>query len=325
METLTVITSQVGKDEWFPDNTEIVVPPIRPLGVPQRFGGRWLFGLDVYRLCRKRGIDAVFIHMAKDWAYQLKPAFALLRIPVVLWYAHGSVTLRLRLAALCAERIVTSTTDGCRLSSSKINVIGQAIDTDSFIPRDAEELDTVLYIGRISQRKRVALIYDVAKVLAATKNPCGVTRTCIVGSARTLHDLRYEYELRSRIWRERMEGSVEMAGHVPHDRLPEFYSRAFVHLNVSETGSMDKSVMESLAAGCPVLTSNPAFKEILREYPEFMITDERPNAIAEQITHIHERRGEYDPWRLRNLVFGRHSLDTYAERILQVIQECTGH
>lgn len=324
VRTLTVVTSYAAQGERIPDNMDVVIPPVRPFGVPHRYGGRWFFNLDVYRLCRKRGIDAVFIHMAKNWAYQLKPALTWLGAPVVLWYAHGTVTWSLRAAALCVDRIVTSTPDGCRLKSrEKIRVIGQAIDVRSFVPPETRNLDTVLYVGRISRRKRVDLIYEVAKSLVAMDSNVASTDTLIVGSSRTLDDLRYEYELRSRLWKEHMENSVEVSGHVPHERLPEFYKRAFVHLNVSETGSMDKSVMEALAAGCPVLTSNTAFKEILRKYPEFIIADCRPEAIAEQIGHIHERRMDYDPWELRALVTDQHSLDTYADRVLQVLMECT--
>lgn len=321
VETLTVLTTRLGRIEGMPANVDIVTPPARPLGVPHRYGGRWAYNFEIYGLCKKRRIDAVFVHMAKDWAYQLKPAFSALRLPVVMWYAHGSVTLGLRTAVRCVDSVLTSTPDGCRLKSDKISVIGQAIDVKSFAPPDKRTLDSILYVGRITRRKRVDLIFEVAKELKKMDMGDAFPTVIVVGASRTMDDLRFEYELRSSIWMERMENAVKLLGHVPHERIPEFYQRAFVHLNVSETGSMDKSVMEALAAGCPVLTSNAAFKETLREYPEFIVDDPRPEAVAEKIAHIHRNRFDYDVLKLRGLVDDRHSLYTYADRVLSVIED----
>jgi hypothetical protein len=51
-----------------------------------------------WRLARRERVDAVFVHMAHRQAYRLWPVFRVLRLPVLLWYAHGAVTWHLRLA-----------------------------------------------------------------------------------------------------------------------------------------------------------------------------------------------------------------------------------
>jgi len=71
-----------------------------------------------------------------------------------------------------------------------------------------------------------------------------------------------------------------------------------------------------------VLTTNPAFKTILKDYPEFLINDIRLEAIAEQVEHIFERWDDYDPEKLRGLVVGEHDLHSYATRVLSQIKEC---
>lgn len=320
VEKLVVLTSSVGQCGDMGDNVEIVVPPARPLGIPHRFGGRWAFNLDVFNLCRSRHIDAVFVHMAKNWTYQLKPAFGMLGLPVVMWYAHGTVTQGLRLAAWCANRIVTSTSEGCRLDNGKIHVIGQAIDTRAFAPPPKRSLESVLCVGRISRRKRVGLVYEAMTALRGVMGEERAPPCLVIGSARTAEDLKYENELRNRIWTDGSEDRFRMVGFVPHDRIAGFYNAAFLHFNVSETGSMDKSVMEALAAGCPVLTSNPAFERILSDYPEFLLLDVRPEAIAERILEIYQRRFEYDPGALRKLVLDHHSMETYPDRIIREIE-----
>ncbi len=320
VDHLLVLSSTVGRLSTLPANTEVITPPVRPLGIPHRFGGRFAFNKHVFELCRERRIDAVVIHMAMEWAYILSPTFRFLRLPVVMWYAHGTVSQRLRLAIRCVDRVITSTPGGCRIRSEKIRVIGQAIDTDHFrVPQD-RSLQNVVYVGRISPRKRIDLLYGTSKALTDA-NGLPEIPFHVVGPLLSLEDLHYAHSLQDTIWREQQEGNFRMMGFVPYARLPELYESAFLHLNVSETGSMDKTVMEGLSAGCPVLTSNPAFIDTLQDYPEFIARDDRPEAIAEQIRHIYERRRDYDPLRLRALVDGRHDMNSYADRVLNVVRE----
>jgi glycosyltransferase involved in cell wall biosynthesis len=321
VEQVYVLTSRIGETGSLPSNVEVIIPPVRPLGIPHRFGGRWAFNLDIYQLCKKHSINAVFVHMAMEWAYILYPTFKLLKLPVVMWYAHGSVTYRLNLAIHCVDRVVTSTPEGCRVDDKRIKVIGQAINTAHFDIQDKRLMTNVLYVGRISQRKRVNLLYQVHKELQRTGGDRNRITFDIVGAALNEEDLRYDSDLRSTIWRDRVEHSFRMQGLVPYERIPEFYEAAFLHINVSETGSMDKTVMEALASGCPVLTSNPAFFELLKDFPEFLIEDDRPEAIAEKVRHIYQRRMDYDPVKLQSIVQEGHDLDTYADRVLNIIRE----
>ena len=316
VERLVVVTSAVGRLEDVPANTEVVVVPVRPLGIPQRLGGRFAFNRQLRILCVKHRIDAAFIHMAINWAYTSGPMLRLMGIPVIMWYAHGTVTRRLKWAVRCVDAVVTSTSEGCRVNDPRVQVIGQAIDSALFrVPKQRLQR-SVLYVGRISPRKRVDLLYRVARTFEAS-HP-GATWFDVVGGPLNQRDIRYDHGIRDLVWSERDEVLFRMHGHVPHARLPEFYQDAFVHLNLSDTGSMDKTVMEALSCGCPVLTSNPAFFSLFERYPEFVAKDDRPEAVAERIAHIYDYRAEYDPQVIRSLIAG-HELYSYAERVLDQI------
>jgi glycosyltransferase involved in cell wall biosynthesis len=146
-------------------------------------------------------------------------------------------------------------------------------------------------------------------------------RLRIVGTTINDSDARYERALRESMWRRQLQGRVIFEGFVPSEYLPLAHRGAVLHLNVSQTGSLDKAVLESLACGCPVLTGNEAFHDLLREYPEFVITDDRPQAIRDRVLWLKARRGEYSPEKLRGLVQGRHDLASYTDRILANLQE----
>jgi glycosyltransferase involved in cell wall biosynthesis len=293
-----------------------------PLGLPSRLGLPVLYNFRVARLCRAHRIDVCFVHMASDWAYYLFPALRLLNVPILLWYAHGTVTPRLRLAHACATRVVTSTPDGFRIRSNKVRIIGQGVDTDLFQPPAARPANSaeIVAIGRVSRRKRIYLLVAVMDALRLTDGAPPLTLR-VIGPLLTADDQLYRQALDAEIGRLGLTQPISFEGHIPLERLPVVYQTAWLHLSVSNTGSLDKAVLEALACGCQVLTSNEAFRELLAAYPEFIIADERPEAIAAQVLALYQRRSAYDPAALRALVVGRHDLKTFARKLVEQMQD----
>jgi len=318
-EKVVVVTSRIGEFQK-PDNVVLFTVPARPLHIPQRFGGNWAVNWHVYELCKQHAIDAVFVHMAMEWSYRLFPAFRLLRLPVVMWYAHVTVTTRLKWAVKCADLVVTSTPGGCRIDSPKVNIIGQGIDTDLFDVRTRRNPTNIIHIGRITERKRISLLVDVASELKK-RNPGNDMKMRLIGPVLTAQDIRYDWAIRNRVLEEGLDDTVDLVGYVPLRYLPRFYDDTFLHLNVCDTESVEKSLVEALACGCPVLTNNPAFASMFSDFPEFVLKDLRPQAIAEQVEYIRGRWDQYDPQRIRQMVEGRHDLKSYALRLLEKIRQ----
>jgi hypothetical protein len=69
------------------------------------------------------------------------------------------------------------------------------------------------------------------------------------------------------------------------------------------------------------LTSNEAFLALLQGYPEFIVRDERPEAIARQILDLHARREQCDRAALRALVVGHHDVRSYVRKVLANLEE----
>ncbi len=315
-EEVAVLTSRVGQYDPPPNVHVETLPFPRAMAVPvARLAVVGLANLQALRLARRHRVQVCFIHMAAGWAYYLRPCLRLLRLPVLVWYAHGTVTDELHRAHRAATRIVTSSPEGFRIPSDKVRVIGQGVDTDVFDlpPLEAERRD-ILAVTRVSPRKQIELLIEVMQHLPDL-------RLKIIGTTITRDDQYYEIALRDRVWQLGLHERVEFVGFVPQPYIPTYYRRAFLHLNVSRTGSMDKTVLEALACGCPVLTSNEAFFELLKDYPEFIIHDERPAAIARQVLDLYTRRDQYDRAALRALVVGHHDVHTYVQKLLVNLQE----
>lgn len=317
-QSVVVLTHQPGSYPERP-NLEVRCLATRPFGVPARAGGQWLHNLSIWRLCRQRKIDACFIHMAHEWAYRLAPALRWTRTPSLLWYAHGSVTSSLKRAHRCVDGIVTSTPDGFRIPTTKLRTIGQGINLRRFVPpTPAMERNEVVYVGRISRRKQLETLIASMECLRAIA-PDSNIRLKIVGPTLTDDDQDYESELRQQA--AICAPETAFLGPWRQTDLPALYRSAFLHLNVSQTGSLDKTILESLACGCPVLTSNPASFELLSDYPELRLAEVNPRQIATRILDLHARRNTYQPQALRQLVAGQHDLESYVQKIVSVLQE----
>ena len=317
-ESVVVLTQRVGKFEGS-DNLQIERIPQRPMGVPFRLGGGWLVNAQVVRLWRRHRIQACFIHMASEWGYRLAPALRVLGVPTLLWYAHGTVTARLRLAHALVDRVVTSTPQGFRLRSRKVEAIGEGVDTDLFrLVNTDEDANYLLYVGRVSRRKKVESLLDVVASVRELQ-PSPSLRLRIVGPTLTADDLAYDRELRARAWDLDLQDRVEFVGYVPHRQLPRFYNDAFLHISLSETGSMDKTVLEALACGCPVLAKGEAYSELLADHPEFLVKREDPEGLARRVLDLYRIRHEIPRDNLRRIVEGRHDLNTYVGKVLQIL------
>ena len=319
-ERVVVLTERVAQSP-LPANLEVHRVP-RILTTPLRvLGARWLMNIPVWRWCARERFDAVFVHMNADWVYRLAPCWRRFRVPVLLWYAHGTVTPRLHRAHQHASCVITSTPEGFRIPSSKVRIIGQGVDTDLFVPAaNRPDTATIVAVGRVSRRKRVDLMLETLAWLK-THAPGHPFRLRIIGPTLTRDDERYAVELEQMVSSTGLRDVVTFEGPLPVAALPEIYASSFLHLNLSETGSMDKTILESLASGCLTLTSNEAAFGVLGGFPDLQVRQKTPEAIGAQIHRVYEDRHAFDAAALRQLVEGRHDLNSYADRVCNILAE----
>lgn len=314
-ERVVVLTERVGRYEA-PANVTVYHLNCRPAGIPYRLGGSLIVLWQCSSLMHEHRVNACFVHMNHRWSYRLYPALKLRRIPILLWYAHGTVTPSLAWALACADRVVTSTPEGFRIASPKVRVIGQGIDTTLFqIPPFAPTRRDLVYVGRISRRKRIDVLLHAQAELNRLAPGHGLSLR-LVGPLLTADDRAYRQELNTQCAALNLNRDVEFLGELPPRQLPKLYATACLHVNASQTGSLDKAVLEALACGCPVLTTNIAFASFLRERPEFYLNRQDPGAFAERIISITNNLADYDPRTLRRMIEGQHDLATFTAKIL---------
>ena len=251
-EHVTVIARSVGRYD-LPGNMVV-----RSMGA-EKGAGRVRRILNLWRELWRAlpESDGVFIHMIPLFALVAWPLTALRRKPLTMWYAHKSVDLPLKLSLLCVDRVFTSSKEGFRLASPKVMVVGQGIPVAAR-PRVAHDGFRLIAVGRLSPVKRLEVLIEA---LGKLKDDARVTLT-IVGGPVAPEDHEYLAKLRAQATALGVESRVTFAGIVPYEKLWDVYAEHDLYVHASETGSIDKVVLEAMISGLPAVTSSEAFADL---------------------------------------------------------------
>jgi glycosyltransferase involved in cell wall biosynthesis len=132
------------------------------------------------------------------------------------------------------------------------------------LPRDAARREAgisgrpaVLWVGRLNANKDPLTVLDgFERAIAQLPE---ATLTMGYSTAELLADVRTRMESS-----EALRRSVRLAGEVPHDRLPSFFSAADLFVTGSHLEGSGYSLMEAMACGAtPVVTDIPTFRVML--------------------------------------------------------------
>jgi glycosyltransferase involved in cell wall biosynthesis len=276
--------------------------------------GRYLFNFYRYIFQERKHYDAVFVHMNPIYVVLGGALWNMLGKKISLWYTHKSVDWKLRIAEKFTYRIFTASKESFRLASKKVKVVGHGIDIDSFVPspETGQQGNRVLSVGRISSTKN-QLVMIQAFEIARSHGYQGTLS--IVGDAITTDDATYKKTLEEYVRSHNLQQDVFFKGSVRPRDVISVYQQADIFINLSSTGSLDKAVLEAMACGLKILTSNDAFKNILDAEN---LTDGTPADIATKI-RILSTRPATSRW--REYVVNNHSLVSLIGHLAEELVE----
>lgn len=286
---------------------------VHSLGKERRSVGRVRYALRFLSLAWKlRGkYDAVFVHMNAEYVVLGGLLWRLLGKRVGLWYVHKSVTLVLRLAVVLADVVFSASRESFRLASRKLRLLGHGIEV-SLIPIP-QGLDAArprfLAAGRIAPTKDQLFILEAFALL---RKELPGARLTVAGAPVTVADEAYAQEVRERAAAEELARAVEFTGPLDHARMLALYGAHDVLLHASGTGSVDKVVLEALAAGQRVVSTSEAFAD--GTLPVIAATHE-PRAYAGAVQAC--LAAPWDGAAARALIQERYGLSNLVARIAQ--------
>jgi len=260
----------------------------------------------------RHSYDAVFVHMNPIWVVLGGAWWHLLGKRIYFWYTHKAVTIKLRMAEYFADVIFTASKESFRLPSKKVVITGHGIDTELFSPTTYESDSTlsILTVGRIAPVKNYEVLVDAISVL---KNQA-ITVT-IVGEPALGADRAYKKDLQKKIHELGLSKQFIFKGKIQHKDLVQIYQSHDLFVHMSRTGSLDKALLEAMACGMRVVSSNDVARAFLPS--EAIFSEDDPQDLAEKIRSSISSPITGD---LREYVVMHHNLNTLINTISKSMQ-----
>jgi glycosyltransferase involved in cell wall biosynthesis len=256
-ERVRVVALATGDVAGLPDNVDV-----RAVGRRGRLG-RWLrYRAALGEAFGRDGFDAVLAHMVPRYALLARGPARAAGARTYLWYTHAGVDRRLERAVAAVEKVFTASPESLRVDTPRRVVTGHGIDLDHFDDRGAVPArpTRLITVGRLTPAKDPLTVLRCLAVLVGRGWDVHLE---LIGGGMTELDKSYARAIEAEIAHLDLGRRVTRTGPVPYPEVPEHYHRASVLVSASRTGSVDKVVLEAMAARRPVVTCNEAFPRVL--------------------------------------------------------------
>lgn len=311
-ESILVICLEKGEFE-LPGNIKVITLG-KDRHLPKLF---WLFNFYKFIFQHRKKYEAVLVHMNPIWMVLGGLCWRFFGKKNYLWYTSGGVTAKLKLAEKFSHTIFTASPESFRLSSKKVVVTGHGIDTELFKPIIEARPQllrpglNILSVGRIASVKNYETLIEAARILKEKQFNFEIN---IIGEAPMEKDKIYERKIKEKIARLHLVDQIHFLGKIDHRQLPSYYRSFDLFVHLSKTGSLDKSLLEAMASGMRVLSSNDWSQRNLPSELVFHENDSRE--LADKIENISKTDFREQ---LRKYVVKNHNLDGLIEKISSII------
>jgi 1,2-diacylglycerol 3-alpha-glucosyltransferase len=281
----------------------VYIPPTSTL--PIRFFG-FVFGWRIIKYLKRHNINFIYSHAEElcfwltffkkiKYIHHLHTYVNVLEISArksakIKLFKKIWEKIRIRVIEK-AYKIVAINSDvvsmtGSLIGESNIIRFPNYVDSEKFRYRNISDLrntlnltdeKTVLFIGRLALVKGLELFVDILQSL--NENTNSQWKGIVVGNG------DYEAELRSYIESKQLNEQVIFTGSINEPiELSKFYSLADVFLITSLSESVPLTLLESLACGTPVVSTNVGIaKDVLGRNNGFVIDSRVPKEFAAKV------------------------------------------
>ena len=283
-----------------------------------------LFNFYKFILSRRKKYDKVFVHMnpvyivlgGLIWKFFLGK-------DIFLWYTHKSVDWKLRIAEKFSKKIFTASKESFRLKSDKLLVTGHGININVFKPdyikKKHPDLKT-LFVGRISKTKDLGVCIKALKILHDLRIPAKLT---VVGGLASKEDAHYEKEMLDLVSKKDLGDMVYFVGPISNKESVKYFQETDVLVHASNTGSLDKVILESMACGTPVVSSNDAAIPIVSKFNSNSVFEKGDyKELAEKLEYFYRLKNDmhYLQEQVRSEVVLKHDLSNLISRLANEIR-----
>jgi glycosyltransferase involved in cell wall biosynthesis len=273
-EKITVICLQKGEYD-FPKNVHV-------LSLGKEEGGsrlKYFFRFYRYIWRERKNYDSVFVHMNREYVLLGGVLWRAWGKKIMLWSNHKKGNIFTRIAVYLSDVVFCTSKFSYTAQFNKTKLMPVGVDTELFKRATSAERkkNSILCIGRIAPVKNIDVLIDALLLLDNEGRDFTAT---LVGDS-LLKDAEYLTMIRTKAAPLLEKGKIQFLGSIPNDKTTEIYNRHEVYVNLTDSGSFDKTILEAMACECLIIASNVLLKDTLTK--RFLFEEKNPGSLAEKL------------------------------------------
>ena len=281
---------------------------------PSRF--KYLYNL--YRYVFSLKYDAVFVHMNEEYVLLAGWWWRLCGKKVVLWRNFATGSWQTPIACTIANTVCYTSPESytSRFHNSVSMPIG--IDTELFKPSAGVRPTpkSLLFFGRVDAVKRVELFVGALLHMHNLRQDFSAD---MYGEP-TYPNSSYATDIKSQASPLVEAHKLSIYSSVPNTEAPKIFASHSIYVNLTPSGSFDKTIGEAMAAGCLVVTCNDAVREVMpQELFVSVATDESVAASIESACALSEAERVRITQEQRDFIEDKHSLKLLTSRLNAIL------
>ena len=263
--------------------------------------------------------DAVFVHMNSEYVLLDGLLWNIWGKRVVLWRNHRKGGAMIRIAALFSDAVCYTSPASFTARYAHAVRMPIGIDTEQFSAgQTREDPLSILFFGRLDPVKYPHAFVTALGILHRQ----GVLFHATICGDPTKADDPYAEKVKESAAFLVEQEKLKFLPAIPHGETPALFQKYAIYVNLTPSGSFDKTIGEALASGCLVVAANAVVKDVLSE-PLF-VRDISPVETARAIKaalDMPESERERARRSGREYVEREHSLTLLMERLMRILAE----
>lgn len=278
-EKIYVICLQKG-DYNLPDNVEVF-----SLGKEKIVASSWQpvarikyflnFHKHVWNL--KKDYDVVFVHMNQEYILMGGVFWKMLGKKIYFWRNHPQGSLLTRIAVWFSDKVFYTSSGSYTAKFKKAIKMPAGVDVESFKPQTANrKKNSILSLGRISPIKNIHTLVEALKILDEKK----INFEADIYGDPLPKDEKYYGSLKTQVQNLDLASKVKFHPGVSNYKTPEIYNTHDIFVNLTPSGSLDKTIFEAALCGCITAVCPGASPEAVAQKLEYWLKageDEKNN------------------------------------------------
>ena len=220
---------------------------------------KYLYRFYKYILTERKSYYVVFVHMNQEYVLLGSLVWKILGKKIFFWRNHPNGSILTTISSKLSNKVFYTSKFSFVARYKNAVIMPAGIDTEFFC-RDEninKRKGSILYLGRLSKIKKPGILIEAFNFL----HKQGIKFSAsLVGEAISDAEKKDLLDLKRKVSEYGLDGIINFLPAVPHWETKKFYNENEIYVNLTVTGSLDKTIVESMVCESFVLTSNRSFE-----------------------------------------------------------------